>query len=100
MANRRKRGRQRTGASWRAFLAVPKTAAATEQQGFAVVDHSAVYAHPSDFAGKAAMFDLGAAIHDDGEAGPLCDLLRFCADHAQLHPKYPKAEPVLFRHRL
>ena len=39
-----------------------------------------------NLAGKTAMLDLGAAVHDHGEAGILRQLRGFLADHAQLHP--------------
>src|SRR3569832_420844 len=79
--------------------ALERTAFA-EQQRLAVVDHLAVDAHPADLAREAAVLDLGAAIHDDGEAGLACQRLCLFADDAELHPDHLDAQAVLFGKRL
>src|SRR4051812_49167254 len=52
----------------RSMSGAAQGAALAEQQGLAVVDHLAVDAHPADLAREAAVLDLRAAVHDDGEA--------------------------------
>ena len=60
-------------------------------------DLPGVDAGPGDLAGEAAVLDLGAAVHDDLEAGGLGLGGGFVVAHAELHPQHLEAEAVLVR---
>src|SRR2546423_15568056 len=67
-------------------LRAPQRAAGAEGGGLAVVDGAPVDAVPADLAREPAIFDLRAAIHDDGEPGGLRAFCRGFIDAAGLHP--------------
>src|SRR5580704_1632642 len=84
----------------RSMSAPLQRATLAEEQGLAVVDQFAVDAHPTDLAGHAAIFDLGAAVHDHSEPRLAREFRGFLIDYAELHPDRFQLKPVLFRQRL
>ena len=69
-----------------------------EQERFAVVDHATIDAHPTDFTGEPAIFDLGTAIHHR-EAGLARHRGCLLIDDAKLHPDRLYAETILLAER-
>src|SRR5262245_62381838 len=63
-------------------------AALAEQERFAVVDHPAVDADPTDLAGEPSIFDLGAAVHHHLQSGVFGHLRRLVVANPELHPHH------------
>src|SRR5262245_48387772 len=63
-------------------------AALAEQERFAVVDHAAVDADPTDLAGEPSIFDLGAAVHHHLQSGVFGHLRRLVVANPELHPHH------------
>src|SRR6516165_7878360 len=60
--------------------------AATGRFGSFRTERARIHAHPGNFRGKPAVFDLGAAVHHHLEAIRLGEFRRFVIAHAELHP--------------